>query len=73
MEDFVYIILLVAWVIISLYKRNAKAKQQREAGQPKARPHETTALPKETSMEEMLEEFFGGGKKQPVPEVEETD
>ena len=78
MEDFMYIVLLIAWVVISLYKRSAKAKQrsqqsqQSQPAQPKARPIETTALPTETSMEDMLEEFFGGGKKKPVPEVEET-
>jgi len=74
MEDFVYIILLIAWFVVSLYKRNAKVRQQKAAGMEKAQPQATTALPKEVNMEEMLEEFFGGGKKAiPEPAVEIED
>jgi hypothetical protein len=68
MEEFFYIVLLVIWLIVSLYKRNAKVKQQKEAGKQQAQPEATTALPKELDLEDMLEEFFGGGKKK-QPEV----
>lgn len=68
MEDFFYVILLVLWVVVSLYKRSAKAKQAKPDALPKAKPDFTTALPKEADLESMLEDFFGGGKKAPAPE-----
>lgn len=68
MEDFFYVILLVLWVVVSIYKKNAKAKQAKTEAMPRAKPDLTTALPKEADLESMLEEFFGGTKKTPVPE-----
>ncbi len=73
MEDFFYVILLVIWLIVSLYKRNAKVKQQKEAGKQQAQPEATTALPKEMDLEDMLGEFFGGGKKKPSEVVVDDD
>lgn len=71
MEEFFYIILLVIWLVVSLYKRGAKSKQQKS--KPAGQPDQTTSMPKESELEEMLEEFFGGGKKkkkeQPGEEV----
>lgn len=66
MEEFFYIILLVIWLVISLYKRSAKAKAKadKSASQPEA---SSTTLPKGSELEEMLEEFFGSGKKQTQP------
>ncbi len=62
MEDFVYIILIVVWVLVSFLKR--KPKKRAPAGESKpARQKDTSGKPEEVSMEEMLEEFFGGGKK----------
>ena len=71
MEEYFYIILLIIWLVVSLYKRNAKSKQQ--APQPRQQPEGTTAMPKETDLEQMLEDFFGGGKKSGKPQVETDD
>lgn len=70
MEEFFYIILLVIWLAISLYKRSARAKGQ--AAKPKSQPDASTTLPKGAELEEMLEDFFGGGKKKPAPVDEEV-
>ena len=68
MEEYFYIILLVVWLIVSLYKRNAKSKQQ--APKQRQQPEGTTAMPRETDLEQMLEDFFGGGKKSSEPQLE---
>jgi hypothetical protein len=68
MEEYFYIILLVVWLIVSLYKRSAKSKQQ--ASKPRQQPDSTTSLPKETDLEQMLEDFFGGGKKTSETQLE---
>jgi len=67
MEDFVYIILVIAWLVISLMRRRSKNEAQGKA-RP-APPPETTAQPREVNLEEMLQEFFGSKKEeQPKPE-----
>lgn len=71
MEEFFYIILLVVWLVVSIYKRNAKAKGQ--PGKPKSQPDATTSLPREADLEEMLEDLFGGGKKKKAGPVAEED
>lgn len=69
MEEYFYIILLILWLVVSLYKRGAKGKGK--TSQPKPQPDTSTSPPKESDLEEMLEEFFGGGKKKsPQPETE---
>ncbi len=68
MEEYFYIILVIIWLVVSLYKRNAKAKQQ--GPQPKQQPEGTTARPKEVDLEGMLEDFFGGGKTTAQPKQE---
>jgi hypothetical protein len=71
MEEFFYIILLVVWLVVSIYKRNAKAKGQ--PGKPKSQPDATTSLPRETDLEEMLEDLFGGGKKKKAGPVADEE
>ncbi len=58
MEDFIYIILIVVWLLVSFLKK----KPKKDTAKP-AKPREATGSPEETSMEDMLEDFFGGGKK----------
>ncbi len=65
MEDFVYIILVIAWLVISIMKRKPKGDspaKPRPASQP-----EPTNAPKPIDLEEMLQDFFGK-KAEPVPE-----
>ncbi len=66
MEDFVYIILLVVWLLVSFLRKKPKKKPE-PAKQQEPAPAET-----ETSMEDMLEEFFGGGKKKEKPKPGEV-
>ncbi len=72
MEEFIYIILIVIWLLVSFLKR--RPKKQQPAGKPQQPAKESApAGTEEASMEEMLEEFFGGGKKKkeaPKPEQE---
>lgn len=65
MEEYVYIILVVIWLLVSILRR--KPKKDATRGKPQTAPQEETGAPaeKEISMEEMLEEFLGGGKKKP--------
>ncbi len=67
MEDFVYIILLVLWLVVSLYKKKSKNKAAtaKEAT-------ETVPPPVEKDLGELLEEFLGGGqsKSQPKPDYD---
>lgn len=73
MEEYFYIILLVIWLVVSVVKKNAKSKEQ--ASKPKPQRDSSTSRPKEPNLEDILEDFFGGGKKsgqgQPKVEVEE--
>ncbi len=62
MEELIYIVLVVIWLLVSFLRR--KPKKDRPEGKPKPVPQEQTAPPDdEASVEEVLEEFFGGGKK----------
>jgi len=65
MEDFVYIILVIAWLVISLMKRKSKSDSPAKP-RPASRP-ETTSAPKPIDLEEMLQDFFGK-KAEPDPE-----
>jgi hypothetical protein len=68
MEDFVYIILVIAWLVISLMKRKPKNEAPAKP-RPASRP-ETASEPKPVNIEEMFQEFFGGKtEKQPEPEL----
>ncbi len=67
MEDFVYIILVIAWLVFSLMKRKPKSDSPAKP-RPASRP-ETTGAPKPIDLEEVLQEFFGK-KTEPQPEPE---
>ncbi len=71
MEEYVYIILIVIWLLVSILRR--KPKKDATKGKPQTVPQEKTSAPadKEISTEEMLEEFFGGGKKKTKEESKE--
>ncbi len=60
MEDFIYILLVVAWVVAGLLKRKSK----KTAAPDRPRPKQAPAPVEETSdVEQMLEQFFGGKEK----------
>lgn len=70
MEDFIYIILGIVWLVISII--GGKKKKPGQAPRPgtsrsEPRPIETTEKPKNTGadFEDMLEDFFGTGSKKP--------
>lgn len=67
MEDFVYIILVIAWLVFSLMKRKPKSDSPAKP-RPASRP-ETTGAPKPIDLEEVLQDFFGK-KTEPQPEPE---
>lgn len=68
MEDYIYIILVIAWLAISLLKKKPKSEP---AGQTSQAPRpETTSMPQEVEIEDMLEEFFGTKREsKPQPEI----
>ncbi|TVR40899.1 MAG: hypothetical protein EA394_07060 [Bacteroidia bacterium] len=63
MEDFVYIILIIIWLLVSFLRRKPKKADPATTRKPASGRKETTAPEGEVSMEEMLEDFFGTGKK----------
>ncbi len=81
MEELIYIVLIVVWLLVSFLKR--KPKKGEQAGKQKPSTQGEEAAPaEEMDMEDLLEEFFGGGKKkkekqdkpagEPVYEARET-
>jgi hypothetical protein len=66
MEEYFYIILLIIWVVVSLFKKN-KAKQKQAAPQPKSQESQAEPAGDEIDLEQMLEEYLGGGTKKPRP------
>jgi len=82
MEDFIYIILGIVWLVISIIG-GKKKKQQGQKPKPttyrsEPQPIETTQQPQNTGsdFEDMLEDFFGTGsnkpKDQPAPQPSMT-
>lgn len=74
MEDFIYIILGIVWLVISIL--GGKKKKQAQQSQPsQPQPYEQPRQPKQeqSEIEDMLEEFFGTGNKtqksEPAPET----
>ena len=58
MEDYVYIILVILWLVASLMKRKSK---NQEAAKPKPPAKPQPASPsREFDLEEVLQEMFGG-------------
>lgn len=80
MEDIVYIVLGIIWLIVSvLGGLKKKQAQQNQQPSPQAKPYEEPTLePEETTeIEDMLEEFFGKNtstqKKQPEPTSQQEE
>jgi hypothetical protein len=71
MEEFFYIILLVIWLVISLFKR--KGQQGAKPGQPKPQQQPEPASEPGKNIEDLLEEFFGGGEKKPETDTAESE
>jgi len=70
MEDFVYIILIVIWLLVSFLKRKPKADKQADV--PSAGQGETdSGESREVTVDDMLEEYFGSGEKKEKPEKQE--
>jgi hypothetical protein len=81
MEDFIYIILGIVWLVISIIggkKKKAGKTPQPRTSQSEPRAGETTQTPQNTGsdFEDMLEEFFGTGSKktktEPAPQPSMT-
>lgn len=70
MEDFVYIILIIVWLLVSFLRRKPKTQKPYQKPEPS---NESEPIPaEEVSMEDMLEEFFGSKKKkEEKPQIEE--
>ncbi len=66
MEDFVYIILLIVWLLVSFLRKKPKKKPE------PAKQQEPAPAEAEVNMEDMLEEFFGGDKKKEKSKPEEV-
>jgi FtsZ-interacting cell division protein ZipA len=73
MEDLVYIILGIIWLIVSVVG-GLKKKQAQKGNQPHAKPYEEPTVEPETpiEIEDMLEEFFGTNKKTQQKQPETT-
>jgi hypothetical protein len=68
MEEYIYIILVIAWLAISFFKKKPKTGAPAK-NRPEPRP-ETTQQPKPIELEEMLQDFFGTKKEEKAPEPE---
>ena len=62
MEELIYIVLIVVWLLVSFLKRKPKKEDQAGKQQPSTQAEEGAPV-EEMDMEDVLEEFFGGGKK----------
>jgi hypothetical protein len=75
MEDFIYIILAIVWLVISVIGgKKKKQQQQSQPSRPAHQPYEEkTAPPPGSEIEDMLEEFFGKSSKnqEQQPEAEQ--
>ncbi len=66
MEELVYIVLIVVWLLVSFLKRKPKSGKPAEKQQPAQ--GEAAPAEKEVTVEDMLEEFFGSESKKEKPE-----
>lgn len=71
MEEFFYIILLIIWVVVSVFKKN-KAKQNKAAPQTRKQEPQAEPADNELDLEEILGEFLGGGSSKPKPAPVDT-
>ena len=70
MEDFLYILLLVAWVVFSIYKKSSKKKQQTAPGNSLQGKSQESAPQKPRSI---LEQILLGTEPEPVIYEEDSD
>ncbi len=70
MEEFVYIILIVIWLLVSFLKRKPKADKQADVP-PTGQGETDTGESREVTVDDMLEEYFGSGEKKEKPEKQE--
>lgn len=73
MEEFIYIILIAIWLLVSFLRKKPKKDQPAKKPRPVTREETPQPVEEEMSMEDMLEEFFGKGKKkteEPAPRKE---
>ncbi len=69
MEELIYIVLIVIWLLVSFLKRKPKSGKPAEKQQPSQ--GEAAPAEKEVTVEDMLEEFFGTDAKKEKPEKPE--
>ncbi len=69
MEELIYIVLIVIWLLVSFLKRKPKSGKPAEKRQPTQ--GEAAPAEKEVTVEDMLEEFFGSDTKKEKPEKPE--
>jgi len=67
MDEILYVIFLVLWLVFSIYKKKAKAKQATQGAKPLGR-EASTPPPPGSDLESMFEEFFGEKVKKRVIE-----
>ncbi len=70
MEDFIYILLAIVWLVVSIIGGRKKKLAQQAKNNPQTREVETYNTPTPTAkseIEDMLEEFFGTGTSKPTP------
>ncbi len=66
MEDLIYIVLIVVWLLVSFLRRKPKTQKPSQKQAEPATGSEPSPA-KEVNMEEMLEDFFGTKKKKEEP------
>ena len=67
MEEFFYLILIIIWLLVSYFQRQKKAREK-AASRPGTQQEPAPARPQEVDLEDLLEDFLGGKKKQqPIP------
>ncbi|MCD4679315.1 MAG: hypothetical protein K8S00_02895 [Bacteroidales bacterium] len=70
MEDFLYILLLVAWVVFSIYNKNKKKKQPATSKTPIQ--HDEGYEPAPQRPKSILEQILLGEEPEPIPYEEQA-
>ncbi len=70
MEELIYIVLIVIWLLVSFLKRKPRSGKSADSQQP-AQGEAAPADDKEANVEDMLEEFFGTEAKKEKPQKPE--
>lgn len=63
MEDLIYIVLIIVWLLVSFLRRKPKTQKTPQKQTESAAGSEPLLAEEEVNMEDMLEEFFGTKKK----------